>query len=59
MKPSAIMLSNRTKEKAEDLKKNLILLKLLEWGKIKNCDLIINTTSVGLKKSDKIPLNFK
>ena len=58
MKPSAIMLSNRTKEKAEDLKKLFPKLELLEWGNIKNFDMIINTTSLGLKKSDKIPINY-
>ena len=58
MKPSTIMLSNRTKEKAENLKKSFPQLELVEWGDIKNFDMIINTTSLGLKEKDKIPINY-
>ena len=52
------MLSNRTKEKAENLKKLFPQLELVEWGDIKNFDMIINTTSLGLKKNEKIPINY-
>ena len=58
MKPSTIMLSNRTKEKAENLRKSFPHLELVEWGDIKNFDMIINTTSLGLKENDKIPINY-
>ena len=58
MEPSIIMLSNRTKEKAENLKKLFLQLELVEWGDIKNFDMIINTTSLGLKESDKILINY-
>ena len=58
MKPSIIMLSNRTKKKAENLKKLFPQLELVEWGNIKDFDMIINTTSLGLKKNDKIPINY-
>ena len=58
MKPSAIMLSNRTKEKAQYLKKSFPQLELVEWGGIKDFDMIINTTSLGLKENDKIPINY-
>ena len=58
MKPATIMLSNRTKEKAENLKKLFPQLELVEWGDIKNFDMIINTTSLGLKENDKIPINY-
>ena len=58
MKPSIIMLSNRTKEKAQNLKKLFPQLELVEWGDIKNFDMIINTTSLGLKENDKIPINY-
>ena len=58
MEPSTIMLSNRTKEKAENLKKSFPQLELVEWGNIKNFDMIINTTSLGLKENDKIPINY-
>ena len=50
--------SNRTKEKAENLKKSFPKLKLIEWGDINNFDMIINTTSLGLKENDKIPINY-
>ncbi|MDA8537707.1 shikimate dehydrogenase [Candidatus Pelagibacter bacterium] len=58
MEPSTIMLSNRTKEKAENLKKSFPQLELVEWGNIKNFDMIINTTSLGLKENDIIPINY-
>jgi len=58
MEASTIMLSNRTKEKAENLKKIYPNLELIEWGVIKNFDMIINATSLGLKENDKIPINY-
>ena len=57
MGSSNIILSNRTKEKADNLKKLFPKLEIVEWGNIKNFDMIINTTSLGLKESDKIPIN--
>ena len=59
MEPSIIMISNRTKEKAENLKKLFPKLELVDWGSIKNFDMIINTTSLGLKENDKIPINYE
>ena len=50
MKVSKIKISNRTKEKAENLKKLFKNIEIIEWGKISNFDIIINATSVGLKK---------
>ena len=58
MEASTIMLSNRTKEKAENLKKQFPQLELIKWGDVKNFDIIINATSLGLKESDKIPINY-
>jgi shikimate dehydrogenase len=58
MKASTIMLSNRTKEKAENLKKIFPKLELIKWGDVKNFDIIINATSLGLKGSDKISINY-
>ena len=58
METSTIMLSNRTREKAENLKKIYPYLDLIKWGDIKNFDMIINTTSLGLKENDKIQLNY-
>ena len=53
-----IILANRTKKKAEDLKKIFSDLEVLNWGENTNFDMIINTTSLGLKKSDIIKIDF-
>ena len=50
MKVSKIKISNRTKEKAENLKKLFKNIELIEWGEVPNFDMIINATSLGLKK---------
>tara|TARA_B100000686_G_scaffold282292_1_gene304600 strand:+ start:85 stop:870 length:786 start_codon:yes stop_codon:yes gene_type:complete len=55
---SKISLSNRTKVKAENLKKKHPELNIVDWGEIPNFDMIINATSVGLKKTDEIKLNY-
>jgi len=55
---SKIYLSNRTKEKAEQLKKNYSYVEIIDWGKITNFDIIINATSLGLKSGDQIKLDF-
>ena len=61
---SKIYLSNRTKEKAENLKKMKLHknIEIIEWNQIgKNTpdfDMIINTTSLGLKDNDEIKLNY-
>ena len=58
LEAAVIMLSNRTKEKAENLKKLFPQLELVKWGDIKDFDVIINATSLGLKENDKIPINY-
>ena len=58
MSASKIILSNRTKEKAEDIKKIYPYIELADWGDIKPFDMIINATSVGLKVEDELKLNF-
>ena len=58
MKVSKIKISNRTKEKAENLKKLFKNIEIIEWGEIPNFDVIINATSIGLKKDDYIKLDF-
>ena len=58
MKVSEITLSNRTKEKAENLKKHFKDIKIIKWGEIIDFDMIINATTLGLKEKDKINLNF-
>mgnify|MGYP006185002775 CR=1 FL=1 len=55
---SQISLSNRTIEKAEIIKKNFPSLKIVEWGKYNDFDIIINATSLGLKKEDQIKLDL-
>ena len=58
MKTSKILVSNRTKKKAEELKNLFKNLDTVEWGELPNFDMIVNATSLGLKKDDKIDLNF-
>ena len=58
MKASKIKISNRTKEKADNLKKLFNNIEIIEWGKVPNFDMIINATSIGLKKGDHINLDF-
>ena len=56
---SKITVSNRTKQKAENLKKNFPNISLVEWGDQPEFDMIINATSLGLNKEDKMGLIFK
>ena len=58
MKVSKIIVSNRTKKKAENLKFLFNKLDIIEWGDTPNFDMVINATSLGLKKEDKISLDF-
>ena len=55
---SKIIVSNRSKEKADNLKNLFQNIEILNWGKIPNFDMIINATSVGLKKEDNINLDL-
>ena len=66
-----IYIMNRTKEKAEEIKKQrdkLLSLnehqkstiEVIEWGVMpKVCDIVINTTSVGLRTNENLDLAFK
>ena len=66
-----IYISNRTKEKAEELKKlsdtlmtslgcKKKIIDVINWGeKPQICDIVINTTSVGLTKDEKLNLDFE
>ena len=58
MKVLSVTISNRTKTKAENLKTLFNDLKIIDWGEASNFDMIINATSIGLKKEDKINLDF-
>ncbi len=59
MSASQIMLCNRTKSKAENLKKIYDYLDIVNWGDMPEFDMIVNATSVGLKKNEEIDINFK
>ncbi len=52
-----IVISNRTKEKAENLKVLFKGLKILEWGNLTNFHMVINATSLGLN-NETINLDF-
>ncbi len=58
MGAAKIIISNRTKTKAEDLKKIFNELEIIDWGKIPNFDMIINATSIGLKNEEGINLDY-
>ena len=58
MKVSKIKISNRTKKKAQNLKKLFKNIEILEWGEVPDFDMIINATSLGLKKEDNINLDL-
>ena len=57
MGASEITISNRTKQKAENLKILFKDLNILEWGNLTNFDVAINATSLGLN-NEKINLDF-
>tara|TARA_B100000963_G_scaffold291900_1_gene262058 strand:+ start:4580 stop:5362 length:783 start_codon:yes stop_codon:yes gene_type:complete len=52
-----IFLSNRTIEKAENIKKKFDEVEILKWGEIPDFDIVINATSVGLR-GDSLDLEF-
>ena len=49
-----IMIRKRTKKKADNIKDIFNNIKLIDWGEIPDFDVIINATSLGLNKDDKI-----
>ena len=57
MNVAKIIVSNRTKNKAEELKSRFLNLDVLDWGDITDFDVIINATSLGLKE-ESINLDF-
>ena len=54
---SEIIVSNRTRQKAENLKMLFKKLNILEWGNLTDFDVVINATSLGLN-NEKINLDF-
>ena len=59
MQISKICLSNRTELKALELKKLFPEIKIIEWGKVSNFDIIINATSIGLNNKNQIDIDYK
>ena len=57
MKVSEITISNRTRQKADDLKSQFTNINVINWGNIPKFDMIINATSLGLN-DEAINLNF-
>ena len=58
MKASKITISNRTKEKAENLKNLFEDLEIIDWGETIDFDMIINATSIGLKNEDGLNFDY-
>ena len=58
MGASKVILSNRTKKKAEDLKKSFSYLEIIDWGETPEFHMIINATSIGLKEGDEVKLDY-
>jgi len=54
-----IFLSNRTKKNSDYILKLFPETIIVEWGQIPDFDIVINATSLGLKKDDYINLDFK
>ena len=52
-----ITISNRTRERAENLRVLFENLKILEWGKLTDFHMVINATSLGLN-NETINLDF-
>ena len=57
MNVQEITISNRTKEKAENLRVLFKDIKILEWGNLTDFHMVINATSLGLN-NEKINLKF-
>ena len=58
MGAAKLIISNRTKSKAEDLKNIFNELEIIDWGETPNFDMIINATSIGLENEDGIKLDY-
>ncbi len=55
---SEIIITNRTKSKADLLRNLFNNISIVDWGEIPNFDMIINATSLGLNIKDEINLDF-
>ena len=57
MNVQELIISNRTREKAENLRVLFDNLKILDWGDLTDFDMVINATSLGLN-NETIDLDF-
>jgi len=57
MEVSEIIISNRTRQKAENIKNQFDNIKIINWGELCNFDVIINATSLGLNE-ESFDINF-
>ena len=58
MNVSEIIITNRTKNKADIFKNLFENLSIVDWGEVPSFDMIINATSLGLSDKDEINLDF-
>ena len=58
MKASNIIISNRTKKNAENLKDLFKDLTIVDWGIVPDFDMVINATSIGLNEDDLMNIDF-
>ena len=58
MDVSEIMITNRTRNKADNLRNLFNKISIVDWGELPNFDMIINATSIGLNDKDEINLDF-
>ncbi len=56
---SKIKITNRTVSEINLLKKKYQDLNIIDWGQNSKFDIVINATSIGLEKDEKLPLNFE
>ena len=59
MNVEKIFIKNRTKNNALDLKKKFSEVNLVDWNETIDVDMVINATSIGLKKGEKLDIDFK
>ena len=59
IKASKILITNRTKTKAANLKNKFSDINVVDWGETPEADVVINVTSLGLNPNDKIDLDYE
>ena len=59
MNVEKIFNKNRTKNNALDLKKKFSEINLIDWNETIDVDMVINATSIGLKKGEKLDIDLK